>query len=98
MKLICAQFMADHLEEEFDGTIIGIITGGLFIELKEHFIEGFIHVSDLKDDYYYLDESTRALMGERKGNAYRIGDKVRVRVTSVSIQERKIDMSLVRKL
>ncbi len=98
MKLMSAQLMMEHLGEEFDGVVIGIISGGLFIELEQYFIEGFIHVTELKDDYYYLDEVTHALIGERKGGKYRMGDKVRVRVTNVSIQQRHIDLALVSKL
>lgn len=98
MKLMCAEFMMGHLDEEFEGVIIGIISSGLFIELDRYFIEGFIHVTELKDDYYSLDEDTHALVGERRGAIYRIGDRVRVKVTNVSIEQRHIDLSLISRL
>jgi ribonuclease R len=98
VKLMCAELMSDHIGEEFEGVIIGLISSGMFIELDRHFIEGFIHVSDLKDDYYSHDEGAHALVGERRGGVYGIGDRVLVKVTNVSIQQRHIDLSLVRKL
>ncbi len=98
MKLMSAELMMGHLGEEFDGVVIGIISSGLFIELEQFFIEGFIHVTELKDDYYFLDEGTHALVGERKGRVYKIGDRVRAQVANVNIQQRHIDLSLVSKL
>lgn len=89
-----AQFMVDKIGEEFDGIISGVTSFGLFVEL-ENTIEGLVHVSYLTDDYYHYDERHYAMIGERSGNVFRIGDYIRVRVIDVNIDERAIYFEVV---
>jgi ribonuclease R len=89
-----AEFMLDKIGEEFEGIISGITSYGLFVELPNT-IEGMVHVSYLTDDYYHYDESNYALIGERSGRIFRIGDPVKVRVSGVNINEYKIDFELL---
>src|SRR5690606_17922051 len=90
----CA-FMERHVGAEFDGTIAGVTSFGLFVELNESRITGLVHVTQLPNDYYHFDPGQRLLRGERRRTAYQLGDKVRVLVLRASIDDRKIDFRLV---
>ncbi|MBE3555308.1 MAG: S1 RNA-binding domain-containing protein, partial [Thermicanus sp.] len=89
-----AEYMMDHIGEEYDAVISGTTSFGLFVKLPNT-IEGMIHVSYLTDDYYHYNEKQYALIGERTGKTYRIGDPVRVRCIAVHKEERTIDFELV---
>jgi ribonuclease R len=89
------RFMADKVGDEFDGYVIGVAAFGLFVELVEHFVEGLVHVSTMADDYYRFLETTHALRGENTKKVYRLGDRVRVQVTRVDQEKRRIDLGLV---
>lgn len=89
-----AEFMADKIGEEFDGIISSVTSFGLFVELPNT-IEGLVHVSYMVDDYYHYDERQYAMIGERTGNVFRIGDEIRVRVINVNIEERAVDFEIV---
>ncbi|SFD95622.1 RNAse R [Lentibacillus persicus] len=89
-----AEFMQDKIGEEYTGVISSITNFGLFVEL-ENTIEGLVHVSYLTDDYYHYDDRNHAMIGERTGNMYKIGEEVDVRVVKVNIEERVVDFELV---
>ncbi|HEX6922449.1 MAG TPA: ribonuclease R [Bacillales bacterium] len=89
-----AEFMKDKIGEEFEGIISGVTNFGMFVELPNT-IEGLVHISYLTDDYYHYDETQYALIGERTGNVFRIGDEVDIRVLNVDPDERTIDFELV---
>lgn len=89
-----AEYMLDKVGEEFDGIISGVTSFGMFVEL-ENTIEGMVHVSNMEDDFYTLDEVNHVMIGERKRRIYRIGDTVRIRVLSVDMANRSIDFVLV---
>ncbi|MGW8266951.1 MAG: ribonuclease R [Longimicrobiales bacterium] len=89
-----AEFMERHLGEEFSGTVSSVTTFGIFVLLDEYFVDGLIHVNSLTDDYYVLHEDEYALVGERKGRRFRLGDPLRVQVARVDRLERKIDFIL----
>lgn len=89
------EFMEQRLGETFDGTISGVTAFGLFVLLDDFFVEGLVHVSWLTDDYYIFVEEQFALIGERTRRRFQLGDRVRVEVTGVSREERKIDFQLV---
>lgn len=89
-----AEFMLQRVGEEFEGVISGVTSFGIFVELPNT-IEGLVHVSYLTDDYYHYHEKMYALVGERTGKQYRIGDVVQVRVSNVNVDERAIDFEIV---
>jgi len=89
-----AEFMKDKIGEEFEGVISGVTSFGIFVEL-ENTIEGLVHVSYLTDDYYHYHEKQYAMIGERSGKIYRIGDSVKVKCSNVNIEERSIDFEIV---
>jgi len=93
-KLKKAEFMFDKIGEEFEGIISSVASFGMFIEL-DNSIEGMVHVSYLTDDYYYFHDKQYALIGERTGKIYRIGDTIKVRVMNVNMDEHTIDFELV---
>lgn len=92
-----AEFMMDKVGEEFDGIISSVTSFGIFVELPNT-IEGMIHLSYLTDDYYNYDDRAYCLIGERTGHIFRIGDRVRIRVSGVNLEERKIDFELLEHL
>ncbi|HVC20649.1 MAG TPA: ribonuclease R [Vicinamibacterales bacterium] len=89
------RFMADKVGDEFEGFVTGVAAFGLFVELVEHFVEGLVHISSMADDYYRYDETAHALRGENTQQVYRLGDRVRVQVVRVGLEERQIDLGLV---
>jgi ribonuclease R len=89
------EYMMDRVGEEFAGIITGTTSFGLFVELEEIYVDGLIHVTALPRDYYHFDPIGHRLRGERRGVVYRLGDRVRVRVLRVDLDERKIDLELV---
>jgi ribonuclease R len=89
------QYMEDHVGDVFDGFITGVTSYGFFVELSELLVEGLVHMTALPDDFYRLLEKEHALLGERSGRRFRIGDRVRVRVDGVSRGKKRIELSLV---
>jgi ribonuclease R len=92
------EFMERHLGDEFDGHISGVAAFGFFVTLERYFVEGLVHVSGLHDDFYHFQEREYALVGDRRGRRYRLGDRVRVQVARVDKEARHIDFLLLRKL
>ncbi|MBL4954970.1 ribonuclease R [Neobacillus sp. YIM B02564] len=89
-----AEYMEDKIGEEYDGIISSVTNFGMFVELGNT-IEGLVHVSYMTDDYYRFDERHYAMIGERTGNVYRIGDEITVRVVKVNKDEHSIDFEIV---
>jgi ribonuclease R len=92
------EFMERHLGSEFDGTVASVTAFGFFVLLDVFFVEGLVHVSSLEDDYYVFAEEQYALVGERTGRRFRTGDRVRIRVSAVDREERRITFDLVQEL
>ena len=90
-----AAWMEQHIGSEFDGTISGVTSFGLFVELDESKVNGLIHVTQLPNDYYHFDPIRKTITGERVGREFRLGDRVRIVVLKASLEERKIDFRLV---
>lgn len=88
-------YMLDHVGEEFDGIITTVVAFGFFVRLNDLFIDGLVHVSSLDNDYYQFDNIGQRLIGESSGQVYRLGDKVRIKVEAVHMDERKIDFSVI---
>jgi ribonuclease R len=84
------------LGEEFAGVISAVTAFGFFVELRDIFIEGLVHVSSLDKDFFHYDPAGLSLKGERTGIAYRLGDEVKVIVARVNLDDRKIDLDLVK--
>ena len=89
-----AEYMMDHIGEEYTGMISGVTSFGLFVELP-NMIEGLVHISEVPGDYYNYDERTMSLVGQRSKKRYRIGDTVKVKVKSASKEEAFIDFEII---
>ena len=88
-------FMAQHLGNEFDALIISLTKRGLFIELTDLFVEGFVSIESLEDDRYVYRESQRAVVGRRSNKAYRLGGRARVRLDRIDPSGNKLEFSMV---
>ncbi len=88
-------FVRDKLGEEFTGTIAGVASFGIFVQLDALYIEGMVHVTDLGADYFQYDEARHELRGERTGIRYQLTDRVTVQVSRVDLDARRIDLRLV---
>jgi ribonuclease R len=88
------QFMRGHLGEEYAGFIIGVTGTGFFVELDEFFVEGMVPLAGIEDDFYVFVEKVHALVGRNSRRMFRIGDRVRVLVAAVSIEQRRIEFAL----
>lgn len=89
-----AAWMEQHVGGEFEGTISGVTSFGLFVELDDSKVNGLIHVTQLPHDYYHFDPIRKTLTGERTGREFRLGDRVSIVVLKASVEERKIDFRL----
>jgi ribonuclease R len=93
--LLKCEYMQAKIGEEFAGIVSRVTNFGLFVELKDVYVEGLVHVTALTNDYYHYDQASHTLTGERSGRCFRLGDPVRVVVAQVNLQERKIDLQLL---
>lgn len=89
------EYLQEHVGESFDGVISAVTGFGLFVELKDLYIEGLVHVTALPGDYYHFDPAKQRLTGERSGRSFRLGGAVRVQVARVDLDDRKIDLELL---
>ena len=90
------RYMREHLGEEFSGTVSAATSFGLFVLLDTLYVEGLVHITELGGEYYRFDEARQELRGERSGVRYAIGTRVRVQVSRVDLDGRKIDFRMVR--
>ena len=89
------EYMQDHVGEEMEGVISGVTGFGMFVRLADLHIDGLVHISTLGNDYYQFDAARQTLIGENFRRVYRLGDKVRVKVMGVNLDDRKIDFMLL---
>ena len=94
MDMKMAEYMEKHIGEEFEGMISSVTQFGFFVELPNT-IDGLVHVSELKDDYYHYDDKNLMLVGEVTGKTFKLSDKVKVRVVSSSKKDSTIDFEVV---
>ena len=90
------RYMREHLGEEFSGTVSTVAGFGLFVTLDALYVEGLVHITELGGEYYRFDEARQELRGERSGMRYTVGARVRVQVSRVDLDGRKIDFRMVR--
>jgi ribonuclease R len=94
VRWLKCEYMKKHIGKSFEGIISGVTRFGFFVELKDIYIDGLVHVTSLRNDYYYFDSVHHRLVGERSGVTYKLGDILGVRVAKVDVDERKIDFEL----
>jgi ribonuclease R len=89
------KYMREHLGEEFGGVVSAVTSFGLFVTLDAMYVEGLIHITELGGEYYRFDEARQELRGERTGMRYALGTRVRVQVSRVDLDGRRIDFRLI---
>src|SRR5690606_13944199 len=94
MAWLKCEYLLDHVGEVFEGSISAVTAFGVFVELKDLYVEGLIHVSSLDSDYYKFEPAKQRLLGERTGNSFTLGDQLSVQVAQVNLDERKVDLLL----
>lgn len=97
VKYMQIKFMEDHRDQVFTGVISGVTEWGIYVEIIENKCEGMVRIRDIKDDYYTFDEAQYALVGERKGKIYQLGDEVEVTVKNTDLIKRHLDFALIGK-
>lgn len=97
VKYMQIKFMEEHKDQQFVGVISGVTEWGIYVEIIENKCEGMVRIRDIKDDYYTFDERQYALVGERKGKIYQLGDEVIVMVKNTDLVKRHLDFSLIGK-
>ncbi|MFO1312026.1 MAG: ribonuclease R [Burkholderiales bacterium] len=89
-----AHYMRDRIGEEFDGTVSGVTSFGLFVTLDGLAIDGLVHITDLGRDYFHFDGTRHTLAGERTGRTFQLAGRIRVKVARVDLEQSKIDFVL----
>jgi ribonuclease R len=90
-----AEFMSERLGDEFEAVVTDVREYGLYVEIVDVFVEGFVHASTLVDDDYAFRSRTRSLVGQRTKRTFRIGDAVRVRIDRVDRGRHLVDVSVL---
>lgn len=91
------EFMERHLGDVFPGRVSGVAPFGIFVTLEDYFVDGLVHVRGLDDDFYRFSAKDYALVGERRGGRFRLGDRLDVQVARVDKEARHIDFLAIRK-
>ncbi|RDX38179.1 ribonuclease R [Kangiella sp. HD9-110m-PIT-SAG07] len=89
------EYMLTRVGDDYWGTVATVTSFGIFVALDELFVEGLIHISELGDDYYHFDATKMRLVGEHKGQSFRVGDRVKIKVSNVDLEQRNIDFELL---
>ncbi len=90
-------YLFDKVGNNYEGVIVDITSFGAFVELKDVYVQGLIHITALENDYYTYDATHHRLVGQRSGKQYRLGDPIFVQVARVDVDERQIDFVLAQK-
>lgn len=89
------KYMKEHLGEEYGGVVTAATSFGVFVTLDAMYVEGLVHITELGGEYFRFDEARQELRGERTGTRYAIGTRVRIQVSRVDLDGRKIDFRLL---
>ena len=95
MDWLKCDYMQQHIGQAFTGIVSAVTGFGLFVELKDVYVEGLVHVTNLPDDYYHYDNVHHCMRGERTGRVFGLGDELEVNVSRVNLDDKKIDFELV---
>lgn len=90
-----AEYMENHIGEEYTGMISSITNFGMFIEL-DNLVEGLVHLNTMKDDFYHYDDYMNMLRGEKTGKLYKLGDIVKIKVINAYKEEKTVDFEIVK--
>ena len=85
-------YLLDLVGDTVDGVVAGVTEFGLFVELNGYSIQGLLHVTNIGNDYYKYYPNRVSLVGESSGQAFSLGDAIRVKIASVEPAQGKIDL------
>jgi len=88
------EYLSDHVGSIYPGVISAVTGFGVFVELKDIYVDGLVHITALPQDYYRFDAARHRLVGERTRQVFGLGDELTVKVVRVSLDERKIDFEM----
>lgn len=91
MKIKQIQFLTNQSEKTYKAVIFNIVEFGFFIEIRELFFGGLVHMKNLNDDYYLYEPEKYRLIGKRTKKVYKLGDEINVKVFGMDLEKRKID-------
>jgi ribonuclease R len=94
-KLKQVRAMIPHLGSEFDGKIVGMVDSGMFVQLEDPFVEGFVSGESIGDDFYEFIEERMVFQGKRKRRVFRVGDRMKIRVVKADVDSRTIDFAMI---
>jgi len=92
------EFLSHRIGGEYEAVVSAATNFGLFVELQPLFVEGLVHITELGEDYFHYDNARHCLKGERTGKVYRLGDRIRVQVAQVNLDDRKVDLRFLESL
>lgn len=95
VKVKLLTYLSERLGLEIDAIVTGVADYGFFAQGETLPVEGLVHVSTLPDDYYYFEEATHTIIGQRTRRGYQLGDKVRVKVVRVDLNRRQLDFRVL---
>ena len=95
VKIKQLEYLSERVGGIYDGIISGVVKSGMFVELIGSMVEGFVSFSNMRDDYYFAEEAKHRATGRRTKKVFRLGDRVRVIVAKVDIENRRSDFALV---
>ncbi len=92
------EFLSHRLGEEYEAVVSAATNFGLFVEIDPLYVEGLVHITELGEDYFHYDNARHCLKGERTGKVYRLGDRLKVQIAQVNLDERKVDLRFIESL
>ncbi len=95
VKYKLVEYMQDHIGEEYDGHVSGVTEWGMYVEIEPTHIEGMVPLREIKGDFFEFEEDKYRLRGRRTRKIYRLGDPVRIRVSSANLEQRLLDFELL---
>ena len=98
VKYKMVEYMQDKIGQEFEGTISGLTEWGIYVEIEPTKIEGMIPIRDMEDDYLEFDEENYRTVSKATKHVYNLGDKVRVKVTRASLEQKLLDFQLIKSI
>ena len=94
IKYMQVKFMAEKINQDFEGVISGVTDRGIYVEIIENKCEGLVKISELQGDYFIYNEKSHSLIGERTNKIYQLGDPVNVVVKKADLVKRQLDFIL----
>jgi ribonuclease R len=90
------QFFKKNTQAVYEGFITNVVNFGFFVDIKGFFIQGFVHVSTIADDYYEYSDYSKILKGRHSRKIFKMGDRIDVGVDSIDLLKREIDLRFIK--